>query len=162
MFINAGNSSGYAVTTAAVSPLHVFYDPSYTAGAGTYYMDSSPMTCSAAGSTTDNGYSTLSQGVITATSTTVTSPGKGGFADLGFYPKGTLYFYYYVTTSLTSTTVDPTTIGASKDINPPGANGTCGAGFQANAYTNFTGNNAQEYAVNDYTSKPILIMGAAY
>jgi hypothetical protein len=105
------------------------------------------------------GFTTEPAGKVKA-GTTATQA-VGGFGDMGFLPKGTLYFYYNVNEDPSANTGVPTS--SSTTFAPPTiANGACGAGFTANAYTNFTGSNAQMYAVNDYTTTPTLVSGTAY
>ena len=160
-YISAGNASntsnGTLPTTSGVSSMHPFYKPS-----GTYYVDVAPFQCGVtnAGDLTDNGYTTVTAG--TATPGGAAGTAKGGFADIGFLPKGSLYFYYQVPTpTATANTSAPLVLTSAPTIAAP-TNGYCGGGYQAEAVTNFTGSNMQVYAVNDYSSMPILIYGTPY
>jgi hypothetical protein len=149
--------------------------PFYAAGV-TYEIDAAPFTCSgattAAGPT--SGTYTVSGGSIftvgsTAAPSTVTAgtTAGGGFGSLGFYPKGTLYFYYEVQADNIANVANPTVpVGGSDTWSAPAAgvpyNGGCGGGFTAMAATNFTGSNLQNYAVNDFSTTSILVVGTAY
>ena len=83
VYISAGTSSAPAagLSTTAVSTTHVFYDTKNTKGAGTYYVDAPPYTCTG-GVLSSNGNASYTAGVPTVS----TSPGTavGGFADMGF------------------------------------------------------------------------------
>ena len=179
MYISAGKSSQPKTPLSAttVSPVHTFYDATNTKGADTYNVDAPPFACTAAGvATNDGSFTTYKAGV--ATVTTANKPGttiSGGFADIGFLPVGKLYFYYGVGISSTATAANPNTAAATAvpTVSPVGANGGtaigttaangyCGGGYEAFASTNFTGSNWQIYAVNDYSSAPILISGTSY
>ena len=160
VYISAGTSSApaAALTTTAVSPLHAMYDAANTAGGGKYNVDNPPFTCVSATNTLDTqgGY------IVEPTGGAPTGAGgqaKGGFADIGFYPKGSLYFFYNVLYETSASTTIPVsgTAGAAT-----GLNGYCGAGYLATASTNFTGSNWQIYSVNDFSSTPILTSGTAY
>ncbi len=94
-------------------------------------------------------------------------PATGGFADIGFLPVGTLYFYYQVIAGSTQGTANSSApTAASISLNsttwPTAANGKCGPGYTAIAGTNFTGTNYQVYAVNDYTSSSGILEGTNY
>ncbi len=178
MYISAGTSSqpATALTATAVSPVHAFYDATNTVGANTYKVDAPPFACTAAGVATNDGtFTTYAAGV--ATVTTANTPGTtigGGFADIGFLPVGRLYFYYGVGISSTATAATPSPEAAAAvpavlpvglsgaAVGTTGANGSCGGGYEAFASTNFTGSNWQIYAVNDYSSAPVLISGTSY
>jgi len=155
-YISAGaasNTGNGSVSTTAASSTH----PMYAVGTS-YYIDTPPFQCNAPALDTMGGYTTEPAGTVQS-ATGSSTQAKGGFGDIGFLPKGTLYFYYNVNYD----TAANTTVPASAAFTLPTiANGGCGAGFQANAWTNFTGSNAQMYAVNDYTSTPTLISGTAY
>ena len=159
-YINAGlasNTGNGVVAGNASSAIHPFYSPT-----GTYYNDTPPFTCNAGVLQTNGGYTTIAAGVPTVTAgNTPNSTAKGGFADIGFLPKGSLYFYYDVVAATAANTAIPTSV-ATFTAPTVGANGVCGPGYVANAWTNFTGTNAQMYAVNDFTSTPTLITGTAY
>jgi prepilin-type N-terminal cleavage/methylation domain-containing protein len=155
-YINAGYVEYSVAPGATATATHPFY-----ASGATYYVDTPPYQCSSLGVLqTYGGYTTEPAGTPTAAGTTL-GTAKGGFADIGFLPKGTLYFYYVVTTSANaSTTIPAGGLTAAPAVNP--ANGTCGAGYEAEAWSNFTGSNLQGYAVNDYTTSANLIAGTAY
>ena len=55
----------------------------------------------------------------------------------------------------------PSNLGAPASMTV-GANGYCGGGYEAEAWTNLTGSNLQAYAVNDFSSSPVLVAGSAY
>ena len=151
--------------------MHPFY-----ANAVKYEIDTAPFTCSGAGTTAGptSGTYTVSGGSIYTVGSTGT-PGVvtagatagGGFGNLGFYPKGTLYFYYEVQADNIANTANPTNpVGTSDTWGTPATgapyNGGCGGGFTAIATTNFTGSNLQSYALNDFDSSPGLVAGTAY
>ena len=157
-YINAGNAEYSVQPGSTATATHPFY-----AVGATYYVDVAPFQCgvTTAGELTDNGYTTVTAG--TATPGGAAGPAKGGFADIGFLPKGTLYFYYIVTTSANANTGIPASLGTTPTApTAKPANGTCGAGFEAQAWSNFTGSNLQAFAVNDYTTAANLIAGTAY
>ena len=157
MYLSAGSQAyttngSPALSSSAITGTHPFYLMSKFKTP----PDSAPYTCTiSAGSTTGTAY--YNNG-----STTVT----GGFDDMGFYPKGTLYFYYEVnigtggaTGPATGSPV-PVTGTTPPWITP--VNGNCGSGFIAEAASNFTGSNLQVYEVNDYTSAASLVFGTSY
>ena len=179
MYISAGTSSApkTLLSGAAVSPVHAMYDAVNTSGKDVYKVDAPPFACTTAGAATNDAtYTTYTAGVASVTTANV--PGttiKGGFADIGFMPKGMLYFYYGVGISTTATAATPSPQVAATDppvspvganggavVGTTGANGSCGGGYEAFASTDFTGSNWQIYAVNDYSSAPILISGTSY
>ncbi len=154
-YISAGANSNTSNGTTPAAGTLTSTHPFYVAGS-VAKVDAQPFTCVGSSS---------SSGVFTVGSTLGTA--VGGFGDLGFLPRGTLYFYYQVS-DLTKTasasapapaTATTTTTTASW---PAPANGKCGAGFTALAGTNFTGTNLQIYAVNDYSSTPLLVSGTSY
>ncbi len=158
----AASNTGATVVAGTATPTHIFYSPTGTPE--TYYIDAGPFSCASNVLTADGGYVAYKNGVAgNATAGPITA--KGGFGDLGFLPKGTLYFYYQVAeTPAVSTVIPPSNQGgkwAAATVASP-YNSACGSGFEAIAATNFTGSNLQEYAVNDYSSSPILINGSAY
>ena len=160
-YISAGTSSApkTPLATAAVSPVHAMYDATFTAGAGTYIVDTPPFSCSSTGVLdTYGGLTTEPAGTVTSAGTTLVAA-TGGFGDLGFYPKGSLYFFYNVLQEAAASTAIPKSAAAAAAT---GANGKCGSGYLATASTNFTGSNWQIYSVNDYSSTPILTSGTAY
>ncbi|MFW0883888.1 prepilin-type N-terminal cleavage/methylation domain-containing protein [Candidatus Acidulodesulfobacterium sp. H_13] len=144
-YISAGANSNTGTLPAAkaLTSTHPFY-PSGTV----VKVDAQPFTC--VGSIFKVG---------STTSTTSTTKASGGFGDLGFLPRGTLYFYYQVSGLTTAAAAAPK---PSKLIWIAPKNGACGAGFTALAGTNFTGTNMQIYAVNDYSSTPLLVSGTSY
>ncbi len=183
MYIGAGDASNGVAPGAAngtlplagtVSATHPFY-----ATPPAYGIDTGPFTCS---TTTPGAPITTfaapgTPGALSATggTTTVTSgvagtptagpvTATGGFADIGFLPKGTLEFYYQVEASSAAYEVAPT-VGVIKTYTTPSTSandGTCGAGYVALAGTNFTGSNLQIYAIDDYTSTEVLAAGTSY
>ena len=161
-FINAGNSSApkTAIAASTVSPVHAFYDANLTGGGGTYYVDTPPFTCGVTANALDTmgGYTTEPAGGVTGAGTTQVLA-KGGFGDLGFYPRGSLYFFYDVQSSTTASTAIPTSATAWANQ----TNGVCGPGYTALAETNFAGTVVQQvYAVNDFSSTPTLITGTPF
>ena len=165
-YISAGTAS--APTTApaagAITSTHGFYDTALTAGGGIYYVDTPPYECVGGSVETYGGYTKEPAGTVHNAGTTlgpVTATTAGGFGDIGFYPKGTLYFYYMVTTpTAAASTAVPASL--TTPTFAPGVNGTCGGGYEAEAWTNLTGSNLQAYAVNDFTSSPVLVAGTSY
>ena len=169
-----------ALGAAVASPTHAFYDATLTKGGGTYISDIPPFACNAGTLETMGGLNSINTttGVTTptaATSATLSVQATGGFADIGFYPKGTLYFFYGVA-SLSGPTVGAQAAGVGAAWPPvvtslatgaaqtgaAGVNGYCGGGYAAFAETNFTGANWQIYAVDDFSSSANLVSGAAY
>ena len=160
-YISAGKSSApkTPLTATAVSPVHAMYDATFTAGTGTYTVDTPPFSCSSTGALdTYGGLTTEPAGTVTSAGTALV-PANGGFGDLGFYPKGSLYFFYNVLQEAAASTAIPVSAAAAA---ASGTNGSCGSGFLATASTNFTGSNWQIYSVNDFSSTPIPTSGTAY
>ncbi len=168
---NGGNGATVALPAAgAVSAMHPFY------GTGAVInVDSAPFTCTAyVLETTTGGSATTVAVPPTVTTYGATSPAPGGFGDIGFYPKGSLYFYYQAAAYKTASGAAPTTADLVPGGTPEGgfsnapaaptavANGVCGGGFAAIAGTNFTGSNLQVYAINDFTSTATLVLGSSY
>ena len=157
-YINAGYVEYSVAPGAKATATHPFY-----AVGATYDVDTPPYQCNGNVLQTYGGYTPFKNGAagtVVANGTTLTTA-LGGFGDIGFLPKGTLYFYYVVTTSATaSTTIPAGGLKTAPTANP--ANGTCGAGYEAEAWSNFTGSNLQGYAVNDYSTSANLIAGTAY
>ena len=161
-------------SAGVVSSVHAFYDTTLTAGGGKYVVDTAPLTCAAGVLTAVGGYNTYAAGVPTFTAGPVTA--AGGFADIGFLPQGSLYFYYGVAIDSTASvsapiaqqgktwplTYDATQVAGGAAVSTANVNGSCGGGYEAFAGTNFTGSNYQIYAVDDFTSTAALISGAAY
>ena len=158
-YISAGSKSApaTALTATAVSPVHAMYDATFTKGTGTYIVDTPPFSCSGGTLDTYGGYTTEPAGTVTSAGTALTAA-TGGFGDLGFYPKGSLYFFYNVLQEAAASTAIP----VSGKPAATGANGACGPGYLATASTNFTGSNWQVYSVNDSSSTSILTSGTAY
>ena len=162
-YISAGTSSApkTALVATTVSPIHAMYDATLTAGAGTYIVDTPPFSCSSTGVLDTYGGLTNEPsppGTVVSAGTILTAA-TGGFGDLGFYPKGSLYFFYNVLQEAAASTAIPTSGAAAPAT---GANGKCGAGYLATASTNFSGSNWQIYSVNDFSSTPILTSGTSY
>ena len=177
VYISSGLASNGTVTLAATTATatHTFYAPTGPTAPVAHNVDAGPFSCAgvtggapittfAAPSTggvltAQGGYTAISAtGTETATAGPVTA--TGGFADIGFYPKGSLYFYYQVGANNT-----PYGVSATSGViaaYPTAANGACGAGYVAIAGTNFTGSNLQMYALDDFNSTPTLILGASY
>ena len=106
---------------------------------------------------TYGGLTTEPAGTVTAAGTTAITA-TGGFGDLGFYPRGSLYFFYDVQYSKTASTAIPTSTAWANQTN-----GACGPGYTALAETNFAGTIVQQvYAVNDFSSTPTLITGTPF
>ncbi len=154
-YINAGNAAYSVAPAATATATHPFY-----ASGTTYFVDTPPYQCVANALDTYGGYTTETAGTVTPAGTALKGA-KGGFGDIGFLPKGTLYFYYLVTTTANANTAIPTGGLTAAPAAAP-ANGTCGAGYEAEAWSNFTGSNLQGYAVNDYTTSANLVAGTAY
>ncbi len=148
---NSNTANGTPPAAKTLTSTHPFY-PSGTVAV----VDAQPFTCDS--SSGGSGAFTVGSTAST-TSTTSTTKASGGFGDLGFLPRGTLYFYYGVG-SLTAAASTTTPALVSSWTAP--ANGACGASFVASAGTNFTGTNMQIYAVNDYSSTPLLVSGTSY
>ncbi len=172
--VTPGTANGALPAKTGVSATHPFY-----ATPATYGIDTGPFTCAttpgtvittfaapkAGGTlTADGGTNTMTSGVAGTTPTAGPTTATGGFADIGFYPKGTLEFYYQVESSASSYEVAPTVAAITAYPTPSTstANGTCGPGYVALAGTNFTGTNLQVYAIDDYTSTEVLVAGTSY
>ena len=151
IYISAGATSAGSGTPPAagsVSSQHPFY-----AAGATIPHDTPPYTCTGG-----------SPGTLYFNSNGTQTKATGGFADMGFFPAGILYFYYQVSNSTitaAASTAVPALITGSPSWTAP-TNGTCGGGYEAQAWSNFTGSNLQVYAVNDYTSTSILVSGTTY
>ena len=158
-YISAGSNSAPTtpLATGTVSPVHAMYDATLTTGAGKYYVDTPPFSCSGGTLYTYGGLTKEPAGTVNPARTTQVAA-QGGFGDLGFYPKGSLYFFYNVLQEAAASTAIP----VSGKPAATGANGACGPGYLATASTNFTGSNWQIYSVNDFSSTPILTSGTAY
>ena len=86
---------------------------------------------------------------------------KSGFAQIGFLPKESLDFYYFVKVLPNRSTMLPKKL-TKPPIIPSQSYVSCGNGFEAFAVTNFTGNNIQVYELNDYSYRPVLVYGKSY
>lgn len=86
---------------------------------------------------------------------------KSGFPNLGFLPKGELYFYYFVKVLPQPSKGVPKKLTKLPFI-PIQPYVSCGNGFEAYAISNITSNNIQVYEINDYTSSPVLVYGKPY
>ena len=155
-YISAGTATTFpALTSGTASATHPFY----TATA-TYNVDDAPYGCVTPGTTglTANGGTPYTNGVAGTVYTA--GAAKGGFADLGFLPKGSLFFYYGVKSLTTPNTANPVvgTVITQADA----TNGGCGTGYLAEAETNFATTNIQVYAVNDFSSTPMIVSGTSY
>jgi len=128
--------------------------PFYATGA-TVDASNGPFTCTGGYLNATSTY-TITNGVATA-SVTGTTP-TGGFATMGFLPKGSLYFWYEVLTSPTANTAAPSGITQMST----GTDGDCGGGYIALAGANFAGSNPQIYAINDYANTPTLTLGHSF
>ena len=145
------------MTASAVSPVHAFYDAVATKGAGKYNVDTPPFTCAGTTLDTQGGFTLEPAGTVTAATGTATNA-VGGFGDLGFLPKGSLYFFYDVQSTAANTAVPTSTTTWANQTN-----GVCGAGYTALAESNFAGLAVwQVYAVNDFSSTPTLINGTPF
>ena len=161
-FINAGESSApkTAIAASTVSPVHAFYDAALTTGGGTYSVDTPPFTCATNVLDTYGGLTAEPAGTVTPAGATQVAA-KGGFGDIGFYPRGSLYFFYDVQYSKTASTAIPISTTASPWASQ--TNGVCGPGYTALAESNFAGTVSQQvYAVNDFSSTPTLITGTPF
>ena len=156
-YINAGAVEYSVAPGATATATHPFY-----AVGATYDVDTPPYECNSNVLQTYGGYTPYTNGAAgtVVNNGTTLKTANGGFGDIGFLPKGSLYFYYVITTSAAANTVIPASGATAPSVNP--ANGTCGAGYEAQAWSNFTGSNLQGYGVNDYTTTATLIAGTAY
>jgi type IV pilus assembly protein PilA len=175
-YISAGTSSAPKNPLTGVTPVHSMYSVTATIGAGKYTADTPPFSCVGGVLETNGGYTpyTTTGAGTAVVGATPGSTALGGFADIGFLPKGKLYFFYAVGVTSNASASDPLAekarwpqtiaevTGTYGTIYPAGTNAACGAGFGAFAGTNFTGSNEQIYAVNDYTTTATLISGTAY
>ena len=158
-FISAGYMADKGANiTFPVKP-HPFYYGMH------YYVDTQPYHCtgitdSKTGELTDNGYNSFANGAKRTVVSGAGTRAKGGFGNLGFLPSGRLYFYYYVKALPVASTVIPAKLNAPPAF-PLQSNGICGDGYEAFAVTNI-GGNVQVYAVNDYSSIPVLVYGKSY
>ena len=180
-YISAGYNSEASVqvpATGKLTAIHTFYSATQTIGKGTYDVDAPPFVCTG-NALTDDGSTLQPAGTVTASGTPGTKA-LGGFADIGFLPKGSLYFYYGVgvangasvsdvgtqqgnTWPLAYVAATPANGGTAPTVvSTANVEANCGGGYEAFAGTNFTGSNMQVYAVNDYNSTPTLVAGTSY
>ena len=180
-YISAGYDSNASVQVPEVGKLtasHTFYSATQTVGKGTYYVDAPPFVCTG-NALTDDGNTTQPAGTVNVSGTPGTKA-LGGFGDIGFLPKGSLFFYYGVAAATGASVSDPGSQqgnswplayvaatpanggAAPTAVSTANVNGNCGGGYEAVAGTNFTGSNMQVYAVNDYNSTPTLVAGTSY
>ena len=150
---NSGTNAITSFSNTAATSTHPFY-----AVGTSYYIDTPPFQCVNYTLETYGGYTTEPAGGTTPAGATLVAA-KGGFGDIGFLPKGTLYFYYEVNSATAANTAVP--VSTTTPWVAP-ANAVCGPGYTALAVANFTGSNLQAFAVNDYTTTATLITGTAY
>ena len=83
-----------------------------------------------------------------------------GFPNMGFLPRGKIYFYYFVKALSSPSKTLPAKLSSPLALlSQPYV--SCGNGFEAFAVTNLNGN-IQVYAVNDYSSNAVLVYGKSY
>lgn len=150
----ASPSSSIPSKSSSTIPLHSIY-----ASGTTYYVGQSPFQCKAP-TLTAKGYSEINNGVSFPQKGTPAVDEVGGFADLGFYPQGNIYFYYGVNILSAASSTAPLVLTSYSA--PVFADAQCGGGFTASALGNFTGGNLQWYEVDDYESKPALVYGHSF
>ncbi len=160
VYISAGYSNDLSIPSTfltAPTGTHPFY------GTGAVAASNGPFSCVSNGLVPTSTY-TITNGIAStpaaAYTSTTTGAGAlaGGFATMGFMPKGSLYFWYEVSTTPTANTVAPSGIVAM----PTAADGVCGGGLTAVAGANFAGSNPQIYAMNDYSTTPTLTLGHSF
>ncbi|MHB1665728.1 MAG: type IV pilin protein [bacterium] len=158
VYISAGHFNNLSIPTTfltAPTGTHPFY------GTGAVDASNGPFSCVTNGLVPTSTY-TITNGIASTTtpytSTTGAGATAGGFATIGFLPKGSLYFWYVVSTTPTANTVAPSGIITM----PAAADGVCGGGLTAVAGANFAGSNAQIYAINDYSTTPTLTLGHSF
>ena len=83
-----------------------------------------------------------------------------GFPNMGFLPKGKIYFYYFVKALSSPSTTLPAKLSSPPAL-PSQPYVSCGNGYEAFAVINLNGN-IQVYAVNDYSSNAVLVYGKPY
>ena len=166
MYISAGaasNTGAPALTTGTVTPTHTMYQIGNTPTS--YYVAAGPFSCSGCDLSATSYSEIASAGAAPTVETGAPSgsPYLGGFGDIGFLPKGTLFFYYTVSTTSSANTTAPASVTSVATLSSTAdPDGKCGAGYEAEAWTNFAGNNVQGYGINDYTSSSNLIYGTAF
>jgi len=148
LYISAGyfSDKAVAISSGVATQAHNFYKigmkiPNYANG---------PFKCS--------GLSSNKTGILETNSGT---PVKGGFVNMGFRPRGKLYFYYFVKVLPKVSTQAPHKLMSIPKF-PSNQDVACGNGFEAFAISNFSGNNIQVYEINDYASSPVLVYGKSY
>ena len=161
VYISAGAAETTGMTTinsslATPTAVHTFYPTTATINAS-----NGPFTCSAANALAATSIYTISPTTGTASATTSGTAPTGGFATMGFMPKGSLYFWYEVSTTPAANTSAP--LATDYDtMSTLTADGTCGGGLTAIAGTDFAGSNPQIYAINDYATTPTLTLGHSF
>jgi type IV pilus assembly protein PilA len=140
------------ISTSLTTPtaVHPFYAPGATVPAS-----NGPFTCTGGTLGATSSY-IIKNGVASTTTTPAVS--TGGFATMDFLPKGSLYFWYEVSTSQSANTSAPSGITTMST----GTDGNCGGGFTALAGTDFAGSNPQIYAINEYANTPTLMLGHSF
>ena len=83
-----------------------------------------------------------------------------GFPNMGFLPRGKIYFYYFVKALSSPSKTLPAKLSSPPAL-PSQPYVSCGNGYEAFAVINLNGN-IQVYAVNDYSSNAILVYGKSY
>ncbi|RZD16051.1 MAG: prepilin-type N-terminal cleavage/methylation domain-containing protein [Candidatus Acididesulfobacter guangdongensis] len=163
VYISAGNAESTGmpdISSSLTTPtaVHTFYPTGQTVDAS-----NGPFSCTANLLVPTSTY-TITNGVaIAATPYTGTGgPSAGGFATMGFIPKGSLYFWYQVSTSPAANTTAPTGTSVTSMSPSTATDGSCGGGLTALAGTDFAGSNPQIYAINDYATTPTLTLGHSF
>jgi hypothetical protein len=134
IYISAGHYSAKGLNLSGNTQFHTFYN-----GNKTPAVAQPPYKCV-------NNVLESKTGKVTA-----------GFPILGFMPMGKFYFYYFIKTLSKASTAPPAKLSAPPSL-PPTPYVSCGNGYEAFAVINI-GGNIQVYAVNDYSSVPILVYG---
>jgi type IV pilus assembly protein PilA len=172
VYISAGNAEttgmpSIAAGVTTTTSTHPFYSPTLA----TLDASNGPFTCngataSAAGTLAPTSVYTIdpATGVATAPTpyTGTGGPSAGGFATMGFLPKGSLYFWYQVSVSPAANTSAPSGSGVTSMASAGVTDGYCGGGLTALAGTDFAGSNPQIYAINDYSTTPTLTLGHSF
>ncbi len=83
-----------------------------------------------------------------------------GFPNIGFLPRGKIYFYYFVKALSSPSKTLPAKLSSPPAL-PSQPYVSCGNGYEAFAVINLNGN-IQVYAVNDYSSNVVLVYGKPY
>lgn len=185
MYISAGQYSNWTGNPGknVITPVHYFYDPSVSYGNGSYYRDFPNYSCDTS-SFTVKDYGNVEEPAGSPAVDQPDSKAVGGFADLGYLPKGSMYFFYGVAVAKGQSISAPAQLTSAPSsfnysysaLNPQGGvstavpeatgtsaeNGSCGGGFEAFASANYTGKNLQVYALNDYSNSAATIYGRSY